>query len=164
MARSPNPLVAYLRNPLASNTNQVTGVGTTETPIDYYYEATKPSRIARMIGCIRDNGTLTPSKYGKNLTLANGIDIFIDRGDNEIFTLIDNEPIKRNNQWGGLAYDATPFASSGEDYQLIRWSFDRFMKNGLPLSPGDRIVMRIKDDLSSLAEHTFCLEGEYDID
>ncbi len=66
------------------------GTGTTNaignysvTADDFYYEATRPCDIERMIVCVRDTGAFDAEDYGNGVALTNGIRVLVhDLADN----------------------------------------------------------------------------------
>lgn len=126
-------------------------------PATYGYTSMK---LERMLIQIEDNAVFTSSGYGGLSALTNGIHIYhsADNGDTE--THIDAmRPIKSAAHWARLCYDFSIHSfGSGNNFATVRWTF---AKTGAPLclGSGDELVVEINDDLSTLVDHSFIVQG-----
>jgi hypothetical protein len=79
----------------------------------------------------------------------------------EICSLTDGVPVKKNTHWSRLCYDAQPSNyGAGAETLNVRWTFE---KAGYPLrlqgNNNERLEVVLNDDFSGLAGHYFLVEG-----
>lgn len=127
---------------------------------DFYIEAQdNPLVVARMIVSLQDANGMVAAEYGNlNTALTNGVKVYWDRDGTEI-DLTDGVPVKTNSQWASLCYDAQILGwGTGEEVLAVRWTFS---KSGIPilLAKGDKLIVRLEDDLSDLTSHYFLVQG-----
>lgn len=133
------------------------------TPIDYYCEALEGERlmIARIIVNIKASGNIATGEYGDIAGgLANGIDLFY-RTNGVILNVTDGLPVKINEDWGKWCYDAriNAIGATTNIFQA-RWTLTRFgTPYGIILEEGDRLGVRVNDNLSTLSEQTIVAQG-----
>lgn len=137
------------------------------SPVDYYVEALEGERllIARVIVDIIANTDIDVLEYGDiGGGLTNGIQIFYRRSGITI-DVSGKLSIKYNEHWGRQNYDSEPVLIGPTLKSPVwksRWTFTRYGNPyGIILEEGDRIGVRIRDDLSSLLEHTIFAEGTH---
>ena len=92
--------------------------------------------------------------------MTNGIQLFYyDTEEDVTLDITDGLPIKRNVDWNRWCYDGNLSSfGQGDNAYTVRWTFSKY---GSPviLNQGDRIGVRINDDLTDLIEHTIIAEG-----
>lgn len=132
------------------------------TPVEF--KLTIPSGyrayLSRMIVHIRDSGSIDAGSYGNGITMSNGLQVeYTYRGRS--IDLLDGMPIQTNADWGRVCYDVsnTDFGS-GDNFVQVRWTFAK-AGGPLPLSGGQEFIVRVRDNLSGLEEHTFSLQGQF---
>lgn len=147
---------------LPTGSNNLNGVGSIETPIDYFIEAQPGERlaIARVLIHIVDSGTFDSGSYGNGIVLTNGIQVFYKRGSITV-DVTDGLPIKTNVDWGRWCFDMRKSDfGQGNECLIAKWSLSAYGgRFGIILDPGDRVGVRIRDDLSDLVEQTIIAEG-----
>lgn len=125
-----------------------------QAPLSYRY------RITRMLVYIEDNGAFDSDSYANSVTLTNGIEIETQDADgNMLIDLTDSVPIKTNGHWARLCYDADQNGYGiGNEYMAVRWTFE---KSGRPLDldVGDKLVVKLNDNFSTIVEHYFLVQG-----
>ena len=135
------------------------------TPIDYYVEALAGERllVARAIIHILAATDIDAREYGDiGGGLANGIDLFIRRSG--ISIKVSNDlPIKINEDWGRWDFDSVPIKVGPTNKTPVwqsRWTFTRYGSPwGIVLEEGDRIGIRLNDNLGTLTEQTVIIQG-----
>jgi len=125
--------------------------------------ATETFVIHRMIISLSDTKTLAADQYGKNITLANGIEVKVIDSAGDLFDLTNGVPITTNAEWGHLCYDVNVLnfgTNPANEHLVVRWTFD---KSGQPLylrgSKGEYLAVQLHDDLSGLLTHNFLVQG-----
>ena len=131
-----------------------------QAPANYTYH------IERMIVSIEDTSGMIAGGYGDTgAALTNGISLLIAEGATTLQNLTP-APIKTNAQWGVYCYDVdikewgtTPT----NELLLVRWTFS---KSGKPISlrSGQKLVIRVNDDLTGLLSHRFLVQGHKELD
>jgi len=118
--------------------------------------------IARMLVSIVDTSGFSAVDYG-NIAggLTNGIQVRVQDDSGTIVDLVDSEPIVSNAGWGAFCYDADLKTwSTGNEFLLVRWTFS---KSGVPIkldgSKNARLEVLMDDDLRSLIDHKFLIQG-----
>lgn len=134
------------------------------TPVDYFIQADPNGKnklfLARMIVHIEAAGTITASGYGNLAVLTNGITLqHQDADDNVIRDITDGIPIKSNGGWRRQCYDGAraPWGSGNETFSA-RYTFAETGEL-IVLKPGEKLVITINDDLSTLVQHYFNVQG-----
>lgn len=131
------------------------------TPKSYFVEALEGERllINRLLIQIVDTLNFDATKYGNNITLVNGIYIYIERSDGRVNVLNNIDPIFTNSDWTAYAHDST-LSDYGVGNQSLstRWSYFKHGR-GITLEEGDKLGIRIKDDLRGLIHQHFSAEG-----
>jgi hypothetical protein len=151
---------------VADGSNQSANVNGVVTAVPFYAGPAdgKVWRIHRMVVVVEDDATFTAVKYGGVATLANGITVKKMKNGptgTEVLDLLDNTTISGLIGWGHYCYDVQEHTfGSGSNFALVRWTF---AKSGEPLllngANGDVLVVQINDDLSTLVDHTFMIQG-----
>lgn len=114
--------------------------------------------INRFLFFIEDN-SIAPDKYGAINQLTNGVLLEHTDKDDNVITLFTPLAVTTNSEWVRHNYDggATELGNSS-NYGVDRWSwFEDSME--LQLFPGEKLRVVARDDLSSLFQHTFWVEG-----
>jgi len=117
--------------------------------------------LERMLVYIEDNGSFDSGKYGNNITLSNGIEIFVNGDSGVISDLTDGLPIITNAHWGRQCFDtALSTYGSGNQSLAIRWTFS---KAGVPITlrgnQNERLEVVLNDNFSTLHDHAFLIQG-----
>lgn len=146
--------------------SSMVGAYSPASPGDFWVEceASKgPLTLARILIFIEDGRGFAAENYGSDATpLTNGIDMYIaDSSGNALMSFFDGLLVKSNSQWARICYDAVI-----SDYGVGNESFGvrfTFGKSGSPvvLESGERVVMRIQDDLTGLISHHASVQGFY---
>ena len=150
-----------------SNGSTTDAIGDYSGAVSKFTFAPASGRIAeieRMIVYVSDAGTFPSNKYGYNLTLTNGIRVYVRNAADEI--LLDlgaGHAIVKNADWGAMCYDVNFIdGGAGEDSMAVRWTF---AKSGAPLylkgRDGDYLSVELNDDFTDLVEHHFLIQGIY---
>jgi len=133
-----------------------------ESPIDYFVEALPGERlsIARIMIHVVDSGSFDSGSYGNGITVPNGIQVFYRRNNIDI-DVTGELPIKTNVDWSRWCYDLALSEFGGGNETLdARWSLNKYgTPYGIVLEEGDRLGVRIRDNLSGLVEQTIIAEG-----
>ena len=156
-------------NGLPTGTKNMIEAATPASPKDYFIEALSGERlaIARAIVHIYISGTtLSAGTYGNKTALTNGI-LLTYRKSGVLLNVTDGLPIKKQEDWGRIAYDARPvgpYGAAGNQFPFwqVRLTFTRFGNPyGIVLEEGDRLGVRLQDDLSTgeISEHYIHFEG-----
>ena len=131
------------------------------TPDDFFVEVpTNETKLicTRMIVYIEDAGTSKAETYGALTALTNGIEVILSRGVIET-DLSDGVHVKSNAQWGRLCYDVdVKNWGNGNEAVVVRWTFSK-SGTDLALAPGDKLIIRLSDNLTGLIDHTFLIQG-----
>ncbi len=120
-------------------------------------------QVTRILPFLKDNGSIDSGSYGNNITLNNGIELFVRRkgadglSNKIIWDITDGLPIKVNPDWDRLNFD-TSISSYGAGSQTLsaRYTFSKEASEGVILdgANGDELVCRLGiDDYSGLIEH-----------
>jgi hypothetical protein len=127
--------------------------------------------INRLIVTVQDTGAFDAAKYGNNVTLTAGIVVeHVDSGDTLVKKLTPR-PILTNTEWGSLCYDVVNLDFGiGDEILLVRWTlgkaepanFEEKYAANYPIYEipnGEKIRVRLNDDLSGLVKHRICVQG-----
>jgi hypothetical protein len=151
---------AWLRDGASRDAN----VDGSVTPVEFVYENNefKTVELERMLVYVEDNGTFDSDKYGNGLVLTTGVGVAIKTAADVIrLDLLDGEPIKTIGEWAAMCYDVDhQDYGVGNEYAAVRWTFARAGKP-LRIRRGERLVVTINDDLSTLVAHWFQVQGHY---
>lgn len=131
------------------------------TPVDFVFEplVTEAFVIRRILMFGLGTANVTGPAYVDLSALANGTTIKLFNTGGEVFDLTENNPIKSNDLWDSLCFDAGQNTYSANPksvsarYTLARDTGD----DGILLdgSKGEKLVITINDNLSSLLGHFF---------
>ena len=118
--------------------------------------------IYRMLVEYSDTKNMEPEEYGDtggSLSAGLSFKVMSSDGTTEIADLTQL-PIKTNSDWGRVAYDVNVgnFNNTTNASAHVRWTFE---KSGQPifLTPGRRLQVAVKDDMSGLLTHTCFVQG-----
>jgi len=159
------PLLAQFLSTNGDGTGTVNAnVNGAVTPVVFKISppATGSIVITRLIVTIRDNGTFSAEKYGVISELANGVEVgrLNDTTDAVEQDLTSGIPITTNASWGRLCYDVDLKTwGAGDSFLLVRWTFAKHGSCPLLISGGPALGISINDDLTTLVEHHFLVQG-----
>ena len=107
---------------------------------------------------IRTNGVLQPDKYGSTAELVNGVTLgaFSIADDTQLSNIHDS-PIMMNSDWARLGIVELPWSN----VMHLHWDINNESVVAAELRRGDSfyIGVAIRDDLTSLLEHRFFVQG-----
>lgn len=143
----------------------INGDGST-TPVDYYLEALEGEKllVSRLMVHVVDGGSFDSGSYGNGITLSNGMQVFYRRnidGTLVDFDVTDGFPIKTNVDWGRWCFDlALSEFGSGNESLNARWTLTKYgTPYGIILNEGERLGIRVNDDMTGLIEQSIIAEG-----
>ena len=149
-------------NGLPTGDTNIKGVASLGAPLDYYIEALEGERllVSRFMIHIVDGGVIDSGTYGNGIILTNGIQLFHRRSGID-FDITGGMPIKINPDWARLCYDTRRSSyGSGNETLNARWTLTKYgTKYGIILEEGDRLGIRLRDNLSGLVEQTIIANG-----
>lgn len=135
---------------------------TSSVPTQFWYAATEPTRLHRMVVEIEDTAGMAAADYG-NITgsLTRGVQMkHIDSdGTTVLHDFTAQAVIKTNAGWAKYCYDVDIKTwGSGNDFLFVRWTF---ANAGTPvrLDTGERLAILLHDDFSGLVQHRFLFQG-----
>lgn len=135
------------------------------TPQDFFLEAGPEEKliISRMIIHMKDSGSFDSGGFGNGPALTNGI-VFWSRiiADGAPFDqdFTNGVPIQTNPDWGRYAYDVRIDSyGSGDQTLTCRFSLNRINPAGVILNEGERLGVRIADDLTGLNLMSIQIQG-----
>lgn len=119
--------------------------------------------ITHLHALIRDNGNFSAEKYGVIAGLTNGIQVgmFLTADDSLLVDYLSGLPIKNNTGWGRANFDVDVKAwAAGDEILLSEWNLTDAGTTP-KLTAGDAFYfgVKIRDDLTTLVEHYFTIEG-----
>ncbi len=159
----PTPFVSILKGPA----DAIEAVGDySSAPALFSAQAPLTGRlnfsVARMLIYVQDTGSFDAEKYGNNITVTNGIEIYTANAAGEVMDPLTPEPIRTSGDWASIAYD-TQFVGvgTGDEYMSTRWTFSKFVEGGLTLEDGEQLVVKLNDDFTGLNAHRFTIQGSY---
>ncbi|MCP4960209.1 MAG: hypothetical protein GY925_13190 [Actinomycetia bacterium] len=144
------------------------GTGTTTATGDYTSTTTTlkitanatPLAIIRMIGTIKDSGAFDADKYGNNITITNGIRIYLRDTDDTTITEFTPLPIATNADWASMCHDLSIHSfGQGNQIATMRWTYGKYDPGGIRLNPGQSIALDFHDNYTGLVDHRFMFEG-----
>ena len=120
--------------------------------------------VARIIIYIEDGAGMDNGKYGTGLVLNNGITL-VAVVDGIAYELTGGLPIKTNGQWKRLCYDEhIDVRGGGNDSCAVRFTFTKAGDYlNLDGSKGDYLEVILHDDFTDLVDHTFLVQGYFNI-
>ena len=150
----------YLSNGSTTNANgDYSGAGDDE----FFYQATEPTSIERMIISLEDTTGMQANEYGDTgSALGEGILVYHKAVEgNVVVDLTGGVPITTNSNWGALCFDVDVKSwgtTPTNELLLVRWTFSR---SGVPLilEVGERISVLVRDSLVGLVSHRFLIQG-----
>lgn len=155
------PTVKFLTN--ASAQYQVTTNNSAAT-VDYFYEPPAGYGFVVESLCVQiaDDANFNQIDYGAiSGGLTNGISFWIVSNGVEI-PLLAGQVVKRNLDWARITPDLKLTQWAGLPQSLII-NLSTDARFGLPLTlssvNADRILVRTKDNFTSLVDHTFAIGG-----
>jgi hypothetical protein len=119
-------------------------------------------RISRMLVFIEFGvGSFTSSDYGDISTLANGVRVNYTKGG-IVYNLDGTVGITSNAGWARCCYDQIDHShGTGNQFIVARWTFTEAgdEKKPIVLRGSDTIDVTIQDNLSTLVNHNFFVQG-----
>jgi len=119
--------------------------------------------IARMVVSLEDTKTLAANLYGKDITLANGIEVQVRNAAGALYDLTSGDPVITNADWGHFCYDVQVLnfgTNPSTEHLVVRWTF---AKSGQSLildgNAGEYLAVLLNDDLTGLISHMFEVQG-----
>lgn len=135
------------------------------SPVDYFVEALEGEilLVARAIINIVAATDIDAREYADiSGGLTNGLQVFY-RLNNVDLNITNGLPIKINEDWGRWCFDSRPVNIGPTNKTPVwqaRWTLTKYgSPHGITLFEGDRLGIRLRDDLSSITEQTIVLEG-----
>lgn len=131
------------------------------SPADFYYQATTNYYVQTLLISISDNANFTQSDYGAIAGgLTNGVKLFIKPNGLSEIPLLSGIAFKKNYEWLSVTPHASLTTFNGLA-QTLSVNFDVTDEYGMPitLNVGDRFIIRLNDNFSTLVAHTFGLRG-----
>lgn len=117
--------------------------------------------LARLIVLIEDGAAgFDSGDYGAITSgLTNGVVVKWVRSTTT-HDLTDGVPVTNNVEWACLCYDvALQTFGAGNSFLTVRWTFERRGAGILLTNPQDQFVVTLNDDLSTLVQHRFQVQG-----
>ena len=138
-------------------------VGNYATPTDFYYLTTTQYDIHSILITVTDNVTFNYNDYGGIPvgTVVNGVKFFVyNAASNTEIPLLGGKAFKYNYEWFEITANTGVTTFSGTP-QTLRIVFDMEGDYGqnFRLNPGDKFIIRLNDNFSTLVGHTFGLRG-----
>ena len=155
------PLVKFLTS--AGGSIQVTS-NNLANGLDYFYEPPPGYGFIVHSLCVQiaDNANFNQIDYGGIAGgLVNGLSFWLNSNGVDV-PLLAAQVVKRNLDWARISpnVDLTQWAGLS---QTLIVNLDTDARFGLPLTlssvNSDQIILRTKDDFTSLVDHTFALGG-----
>ena len=131
------------------------------TPTDIFYTATAVYDIYTFLVVISDNANFNQTDYGAIAGgLTNGVKVFIQPAGQAEIPLLSGVAFKQNYEWLGIT-EHTQISSFAGLSQTLTIGFDINIDYGKPINMnvGDKFIVRLNDDFSTLVSHTFGLRG-----
>jgi hypothetical protein len=118
------------------------------TPVLVNFNATF-NTVERLIFSLRFTAA-TPAwlQFGGDTALTNGFDLLYNG------VVLNPSRIQSNDDFSKYGYDAdlrTDESGSNNHVIAVRWSFFKYMPNGLPMWHGESLGIRLYDDMTALA-------------
>lgn len=156
--------IVYVSGPGAPADVRDMNISGAVTQCIYKYVATKNCIIHRLNLVIADGGIAAKDFGGILGGLATGVTINVidPDGSTILKDLNGGYPIKQNHEFGGMAgVDSQPVEAAGDDFLYVRYSFDKFVPQGIQLAEGAEIRFTWDDDLSPLTDMKAMVQGQF---
>lgn len=139
-------------------------LGTLGTPVKYFIQppATEKYTLKRMNVHAIDSNWNNATLYGAIVgALANGFRIYVERDTTIIKEYTEFVKIKRTHDWSFLAgVDNVTSGAAGADAFVVRWTFGLGCSDlELDGSKLERLVIEVRDDLTTLADQIAIVQG-----
>jgi len=122
----------------------------------------RPFYITNINIFISDNGNFRDGKYGNECELKNGIQMYVKGIGYERYIFGLEEPILKNTDW--LKYNCKveliKLGNKITNFRVV-FNFHTDTDTYIKLYPGESICVLLKDNFSTLIEHTFNITGHY---
>jgi hypothetical protein len=155
------PTVKFLTS--AGGSMQITTNNAT-VGVDYFYEPPPGYGFIVHSLCVQvaDNANFNQTDYGAiSGGLTVGLSFWLNSKGVDV-PLLASQVIKRNLDWARISPNVTLTSWAGLSQTLIV-NLDTDARFGLPLTlssaNNERIILRTRDDFTSLVDHTFALGG-----
>lgn len=157
IAFASNSLASLLKNPLNADSPDM-NVDGSGTPVDFVYEVPlgKTLKLERSFLAMKDGvSDFTSTNFGAiSGSLTNGVDIIITHLGAEYLLAT----WKTNFDISLTMYDF--FNPYKDGAYAGRWTFSKDVGNPFTLEQGDKIIIRIKDDLTALDLFQMSIKGK----
>ena len=131
-------------------------------PTDFYYKATSQYDIHSLIVVISDNSTFNQGDYGAIVGgLTNGVKLFVrPAGSLADIALLSGVAVKQNFEWLMLTHEThlTQFAGTPQTL-MVNFDITRDYGKPITLGVGDKFIVRLNDDFTTLISHSYGLRG-----
>jgi hypothetical protein len=128
---------------------------------DFYYEATKPLIVANVDFYISDNAQFEQNGFGSNQNpLTNGLKFFFKPAGGIEKQLFNSQSLRSNQDVIAWAYETSMTTFAGNANTLMAsLNFQQVFGTDVLMNVGDRITVRLQDNLTSITEMAFCITG-----
>lgn len=165
MTHGSNVIIRHLRDDGTTSGAVDMNVDGSSTPVPYWFPVPtgKIALIRKMIVQVGDTGPLDADDFGGLAALTNGIHIkVLDSGDNTVLDLLDGGSINSNSEWAEYLYDTRIDGyGAGDDFVSMEWDFSDFLDGGLHLHEGEKLVLTVRDNLTTLSNFEAIVKGEW---
>lgn len=153
-------IIEFLKD---TNDSPEMNVNGSVTPVEFYYNVTQGHNLlVTSFNVIIGDTKVDPQDFGGQPALANGLQLLVvDTNGRKIVDLFGGEPVKENWQWGHLV-GTNWFVDRGSKTEVLTAELGLAASNIVTsLTPGQRIIMTVRDDLSALAFMQATITGFY---
>lgn len=146
-----------------NNTGEINLIGNySAAPVDFYYEAVDRFEVITFLITISSSNKFNQTDYADIIGgLTNGVGIFIKPAGQAEIRLLTNSNIKVNHEWYRLTehIQLTSFFGNPQTLSMNINLVEDF-GSSLTLNAGDRLIVRLNDNFSTLVSQTFMIRGE----
>jgi len=156
-----NKNYTYLNENLKDSSNIDANGDYSLSQTDFKFTSTLDNvKITRLLVFIQDSGNFSADAYGNNLTLTNGIKLYLKPSGGSKSYINGDLPVKTNSNWSALCYDITlNDFGVGDNSMAVRWTFSK--ATDLILDIGDEFGVDLNDSFTGLVHHYFVIQGKY---
>lgn len=144
-------------------TGTVNAIGDYTTPDDFYMEVPAgQARVVTRLAIYIEDSTMQPEAYGALAALTNGVRIFYKEktGASEV-ALDGGQPIKASGDYGKMFEHISYWVGGAGNHAL--YAHLEMGGHPLRLTAGGQLIVRLSDNLTGLAKHTFVASWHTDI-
>ncbi len=131
-------------------------------PQDFFYQPPSGSYVVEsLLIAITDAAAFSATDYGAiSGGLTNGVKFFLRNAGQPEAQIFARQIFKKNYDWLSLVHQTalTSFAGSTETL-AVNAELKATFGSPLTLKTGERLIVRLNDDLTGLISHTFALGG-----